>query len=288
MEVYIEYVVLDNLIINYVLLRLTNYTLKLNAKKILCFFSSVIGTIVAVLMPLINFNLNQTLNNLMLVLLKIVLGLIMVLTIKKPKNFLNFLATFFVFLTFTFVLGGMCFGVIYMLNLQTTFSGVLMCGFEIPISLFLLLGLCYLKILFALIKVVKHKCNYSKFYYDVKLSVNNKKVLVTGFLDSGNQIKILDNAIIIINYKTLLKLYPNLNFEKLIVGSLAETGLKNAKMINVVNSSGKSKMLTFVLDEITIVGENNRVFSFKNYVVGLAKTNFSGKFDCLLSPEIFV
>lgn len=191
-------------------------------------------------------------------------------------------------LTYTFVLGGMCFGLIYMLNLQTTFSGILMFGFEIPVSLFLLLGICYLKILFSLIKLVKHRCNYSKFYYDVKLSVNNKKVVVTGFLDSGNQIKILDNAIVVINYKTLLKLYPNLNFEKLIVGRLTETGLKNAKMINVINSSGKTKMLTFMLDEITIVGENNRVLSFKNYVVGLAKTNFNGKFDCLLSPELFV
>lgn len=288
MEVYIEYVVLDNLIINYVLLRLTNYTLKLNANKCLCFFSSVVGTIVAVLMPLIKFNLNATLNNFMLILLKVVLGFIMVLIIKKPKSFLNFLTTFFMFLTYTFVLGGMCFGLIYMLNLQTTFSGILMFGFEIPVSLFLLLGICYLKILFSLIKLVKHRCNYSKFYYDVKLSVNNKKVVATGFLDSGNQIKILDNAIVVINYKTLLKLYPNLNFEKLIVGRLTETGLKNAKMINVVNSSGKTKMLTFMLDEITIVGENNMVLSFKNYVVGLAKTNFNGKFDCLLSPEIFV
>ena len=288
MEVYIEYVVLDNLIINYVLLRLTNYTLKLNANKCLCFFSSVVGTIVAVLIPLIKFNLNATLNNFMLILLKVVLGFIMVLIIKKPKSFLNFLTTFFMFLTYTFVLGGMCFGLIYMLNLQTTFSGILMFGFEIPVSLFLLLGICYLKILFSLIKLVKHRCNYSKFYYDVKLSVNNKKVVVTGFLDSGNQIKILDNAIVVINYKTLLKLYPNLNFEKLIVGRLTETGLKNAKMINVVNSSGKTKMLTFMLDEITIVGENNRVLSLKNYVVGLAKTNFNGNFDCLLSPEIFV
>ena len=33
MEVYIEYVILDNLIINYVLLRLTNKTIKLKAKK---------------------------------------------------------------------------------------------------------------------------------------------------------------------------------------------------------------------------------------------------------------
>ena len=175
-----------------------------------------------------------------------------------------------------------------MLNLQTTFSGILMFGFEVPISLFLLLGLCYLKILFGLIKVVKHKCNYSKFYYDVKLTANNKNVVVTGFLDSGNQIKVDNNGMVVINYKTLIKLYPNLNFEKLIMGNLKQTGLKNAQVINVVNSAGKTKMITFTLDELTIIGENNDILSFKNYVVGLAKTNFAGKFDCLLSPEIFI
>ncbi len=288
MEVYIEYVILDNLIINNILLRLTSYALKLNAKKYLCFFSALVGTIVAVLMPFINFGINETFNNFALFLIKMLLGLVMVLIIKKPKNFISLAVSFFMFLTFTFVLGGMCFGIIYMLNLKTTFSGILLFGFEIPISLFLLLGLCYLKILFTLIKTVKHRCNYSSFYYDVKLAANNKKVFVTGFLDSGNQIKVDSNGIVVINYKTLMKLYPNLNFEKLIMGNLKETGLKNAQMINVVNSTGKTQMLTFVLDELTIVGENNNVIRLKNHVVGLAKTNFNGKFDCLLSPEIFI
>lgn len=288
MEVYIEYVILDNLIINYVLLRFTNFSLKLNAKKWLCVLSSAIGTIVAILFPFINLNLSNALNNAILFSLKIVLGLVMVSIIKKPKSFLNYVTTFFLFLTYTFVLGGMCFGLIYMLNLKTTFSGVLIYGFEIPVSLFLLLGLCYLKILFGLIKLVKHKLNYSKFYYDVKLSVNNKTTFVTGFLDSGNQIKAGEGGIVVINYKTLLKLYPNLNLQKLIVGNLKETGLKNAKLINVVNSAGNSKMLTFTLDELQIVDENNKVLNLKNQVVGLAKTNFGKKFDCLLSPEIFI
>lgn len=286
MEVYIEYVVLDNLIINYVLLRLVNFSLKLNAKKSLCVLSAVIGTIASVLFPFLNFNI--ALNNLILFILKLLLGLVMVLIIKKPKSLTCLITTFFLFLTYTFVLGGMCFGLIYMLNLKTTFSGVLINGFEIPISLFLLLGLCYLKILFGLIKIVKHKCNYSKFYYDVKLCVNNKHTLVTGFLDSGNQINVLNSGIVVINYKTLIKLYPNLNLQKLIVGNLKECGLKNAQLINITNSGGNTKMLTFTLDELQIVGENNKVINLKNQVVGLAKTNFNGKFDCLLSPELLI
>ena len=286
MEVYIEYVVLDNLIINYVLLRLVNFSLKLNAKKSLCVLSAVIGTIAAVLFPFLNSNI--ALNNLILFILKLLLGLVTVLIIKKPKSLTCLITTFFLFLTYTFVLGGMCFGLIYMLNLKTTFSGVLINGFEIPISLFLLLGLSYLKILFGLIKIVKHKCNYSKFYYDVKLCVNNKHTIVTGFLDSGNQINVLNSGIVVINYKTLIKLYPNLNLQKLIVGNLKESGLKNAKLINITNSGGNTKMLTFTLDELQIVGENNKVINLKNQVVGLAKTNFNGKFDCLLSPELLI
>lgn len=289
MEVYIEYVILDNLIINYILLRLTSYTLKLNARKSLCFFSAVIGTIFAILMPFIKFNgLNQEIFNLVSFILKLCFGLFMVLIIKKYKNFYCYITTFFMFLTYTFILGGMCFGLIYLLNLKTTFSGLLIFGFEIPISIFILLGCCYLKILFSIIKFVRHKNSFHKFYYDVKLKNCNKSILVTGFLDSGNQISINCNGVIVINYKTLIKLYPNLNIQNLVKGSLKETGLKNAEFVNIVNSGGNNKMLTFTVDEMEIIDEHNKVINLKNQVVGLAKTNFNGKFDCLLNPEMFI
>jgi hypothetical protein len=66
----------------------------------------------------------------------------------------------------------------------------------------------YLKILFGLIKIVKRKINYSNFYYDVKFISNHKTVYVSGFLDSGNQVKVDDSSVLIINYKTLIKLFP--------------------------------------------------------------------------------
>lgn len=287
MEVYIEYVILDNLIINYVLLKLTSFTLKLNSKNLCCFLSSGLGTICAVLIPFFNLNLFGVYANLVLFLLKMLLGVVMVLIIKKPNNIINLLTTFLLFLTYTFVMGGMCFGLMYLLNLETTFSGVLLYGFEIPVSLFLLLGLMYLKILFSLIRIVKNKVNYSNFYYDVKFISNHKTVYVSGFLDSGNQVKVDDKAVLIINYKTLLKLYPNLSLQNLLVGKLNETGLTSATMVNITTANGKSKMLTFVLDEVQIIDNKNTVTTLKKQKIGLAKTNFLGKFDCLLSPELF-
>lgn len=287
MEVYIEYVVLDNLIINYVLLELTNKSVKLNAKKRYCFLSSMLGTVVSIFMPFLNINVAPFVNNVLLVCLKLCLGLIMCLLIKKLKCFTQFITTFFLFLTYTFVLGGMCFGLIYFLNLKTTFSGLIIYGFEIPISLFILLGLFYLKILLFLINYIKHKNSYSNFYFDVKLKNNRNSVRVTGFLDSGNQIQVDDFGLTVINYKTLLKLYPSLNVKSLIMGNLEECELTNAKFVNMVNSGGKSKMLTFDVEELEITDDKNKVVTLKNQKLGLAKTNFGGKFDCLLSLELF-
>lgn len=287
MEVYIEYVILDNLIINYVLLELTNKTAKLNAKKRYCILSSVLGTIVSIVLPLLNIQLSKIATNIVLISIKICLGLAMCLIIKKPKSITQFLTTFFLFLTYTFVLGGMCFGLIYFLNLQTTFSGLLIFGFEIPVSLFVLLGVIYVKILLFLINYIKHKNSYSSFYFDVKLKNNNNTVLVTGFLDSGNQIKINNFGLPIINYKTLLKLFPNLNVKALVMGNLLECELKNAEFVNLINSDGKSKMLTFDVEELEIADDKNKVVKFKNQKIGIAKTNFDGKFDCLLSLELF-
>ncbi len=281
MEVYIEYVIIDNLIINYVLLQFTNITLKLNAKRKYMFLSSVLGTIVAIIMPLI------TLNNFLLIVLKIFLGLSMCLIIKKPKSTKVYLTTFFLFITYTFIMGGMCFGLIYFLNLNTTFSGVVIYGFEIPVGLFVLLGVFYLKILITLINYVKHKNTYSNFYFDVKLKQHNIIVRVTGFLDSGNQLNLSGNGVAVINYKTLIKLVPNLDVKSLVKGNLNFSNLTNAKYIELLNSGGKSKMLTFEVEEMEIADDKNKVITLKNQIIGLAKTNFSGKFDCLLSLELF-
>lgn len=277
MEVYIEFVILDNLIINYILLNLVNVTLKLNAKKSLMLLSSVIGMVVAIFLPLI------TLNNIILFLIKIMLGLLMVVIIKKPKNIKTYFISFCLFLTYTFVLGGMCFGVMFMLNVKTSFSGVILNNFEIPVSLFILLGLIYLKLMLKLIKAVRHKFTFNNFYYDVKVTNNNVSLYLNGFLDSGNQIECDGTGVMVINYASFLKLYPNIDYQKLIMGNLKNCGLKNAKFINVGSAANSGKMLIFNVDELEVI-TNNKTVKLSNAKLGLSKSRFNSDFDCLLSP----
>lgn len=286
MEVYIEYVILDNLIINYILLNLVDKSLRLNAKKLLKFLSSSIGTLGAIFMPFLHINTGSLIvDNLILISLKFMLGLSMILVIKKYKKLKEIITAFFLFLTFTFVLGGLCFGLIYILGLPISFSGLIINGFEIPISLFILLIYMYSQFVIKLVKIYKEKTTFSDFYYDVKF--DGKTTMVTGFLDSGNQIGVDNGGVIIINYRTLIKLYPNINLKNLITGNINDVGLNNAKFVNMVNSSGSDKMLLFTIDKVEVIDHNNNVTVLNNQSVGLAKTNFYGKFDCLLSPSIF-
>ncbi|MBR2468149.1 MAG: sigma-E processing peptidase SpoIIGA [Clostridia bacterium] len=287
MEVYIEYVLLDNLIINSVLLNLTNKTLKLKASKWNIFFSAVLGTIIAIILPLIEFGIGNVFNNLIFILIKICLGLAMCFILKKPDNFTRYMATVFLFVTYTFVLGGMCFGLMYLLNVETSFSGILLFGFEIPVGLFVLMGVFYLRIIIFLVEYVRHKCTYTNFYFDVTLKNKGESVSVTGFLDTGNQLKVDDVGLPVVNYKTIFKLCPNIDVKSLVLGDLKGSNLKNAGFINLLNSGGRSKMLTFDIEEVDIVDHKNNVLKLKNQKIGLAKTNFDGKFDCLLSMELF-
>ena len=286
MEVYIEYVILDNLIINYILLNLVDKSLRLNAKKLLKFLRSSIGTLGAIFMPFLHIKTGSLIvDNLILISLKFMLGLSMILVIKKYKKLKEIITAFFLFLTFTFVLGGLCFGLIYILGLPISFSGLIINGFEIPISLFILLIYMYSQFVIKLVKTYKEKTTFSDFYYDVKF--DGKTTMVTGFLDSGNQIGVDNGGVIIINYRTLIKLYPNINLKNLITGNINDVGLNNAKFVNMVNSSGSDKMLLFTIDKVEVIDHNNNVTVLNNQSVGLAKTNFYGKFDCLLSPSIF-
>ena len=54
MDVYIEYVIIDNLIIDYLLLTNTYRILRIKTIKAWIFFCAILGTIFAIVLPIIN------------------------------------------------------------------------------------------------------------------------------------------------------------------------------------------------------------------------------------------
>jgi len=129
MTVYIEYVILDNLLIDLLIIYLTSSLLKIHFNKVNILLSALIGTAFAVVMPFIS------LNSYVLFFLKLSVGMTMVLVLKK-FSFGKFVITFVTFISLTFMMGGMCFGLMYLLSIPFTVNGIMIYGFEFPLSLY--------------------------------------------------------------------------------------------------------------------------------------------------------
>lgn len=274
MAIYIEYVIIDNLIMNMLILNLTNKMLKLNAKKFNIFLSAALGTIFAIFLPYIK------LNTYLLFLIKMFFGLIMVVILKKVTNFKKLLATYVWFLGFTFILGGLCFGLLYMFNFKTSINGIIIGGFEIPVSLFLLLILFYVYLLSKSLHFIKRNNTVKNFTYNLVIKLNNQTYHLEGFLDSGNRLYDNGKPLVILSKKV---------FDKILSSNLSSLNLENdfkdAHYITVKSINGSKKILVINVDELFIF-KNETIKSFKNTPVAISNTNFSGEFDCLLHTDL--
>ena len=278
MEIYIEYVLLDNFIINYLILFFTKFLAQSKVKKINLLVSNVFGVVSAVLLPLV------TLNIVFMLPLKTLIGVIMVLMLKKYNNFKQFLAHLLIFFTFTFVFGGLCYALINVFDLNTTASGVLINGYEIPMGIIMLLVSIYVYFLIKLVQFVRHKNEFAGYYYDVTIKLDNKKYYLRGYLDSGNKLYDDGLPVVVVSFKTFCKLFSKLPIENYFLQKTEKLGLKNAHYITVNNVVGKGKMLVFSVDELVIQNSSTKKFN-SNMLIGISNKTFSTEYDCLLHSE---
>ncbi len=280
MEVYIEYVIFDNLIMDYLILFFTKFTLSSKVKKINLICSTMLGVVGAVLMPLITISIY------LMLLLKLLLGLAMVLLLKKYKNFREFLTHLLLFFTYTFVFGGLCYAVLNMFNLPVSNSGLIINGFEVPMGLFMLLIAGYVYLLIKLVGYLRHKNEYINYYFDVEIKTCGNSYFVRGYLDSGN--KLYDEQthlpVVVISFKTFCKLFKKVPLQNYLLKRTENLGLKNAHYISVNNVVGTNDMLVFEVDEIKI---SNHSFNKNNnkILLGVSQKDFGSEFECLLHSE---
>ena len=283
MEVYIEYVLMDNLIINYLILLLTKKTINLSVKKINTLLSNVIATTFAVIMPLIN------LSGVLLFLYKILVGIIVVLIFQKPKNLKMFIVTFLIFISYTFMLGGFVYAITLMLNLKTTNNGIFIAGCEIPMSLLVLVFAIYVWVMFKTIQSVKKQNTINKFVYEVVLNVKGEKFFLKAFLDTGNSLYVNNAPIVVISANTFLKMFKDINYQKLMLEKITDNDISGAEYINVSSVNTSNKMLIFPIDNLEILNYKSKSFkplNLTNVKIGLAMKNFNKNFDVILHRDL--
>ncbi|MEG1922945.1 MAG: sigma-E processing peptidase SpoIIGA [Clostridia bacterium] len=183
MTVYIEYVLIDNMVIDSILLAITSVTLK----EKLCFWrllcGALFGTITAVILSLI------TLNSYIGLILKLFVGFLMTLITVEHYTKKLIIQHYLVFLAYTFSMGGVILGLLYLIQANVYNALTLNYTFGVPIGV--IVGGVAVSIALG-VKVAKNLYKKRALSGNRLLPVTvifDKEYSIVGFHDSGNLVQ---------------------------------------------------------------------------------------------------
>lgn len=268
MNVYIEYVIIDNLVLDYLLLKLTFTASKGCVKKGGFINGAMLGTFFAILMPFIN------LPNAILFFIKIISGMLMLLVCAKFKNILQFFKLFSVFLLLTFAFGGAIYGIFSLLNLN--YSILYNTASIFPVGLILIISAVIYKMLYRFFCVLYQNKLIYPFVRRCEIIHNGQKIYCSGFIDSGNQLVYKNFNGVCIASKKLVNNLLN-------VGFLCQKP-KGEMILNTV--SGKTTVKIYEFDKLVIYYNDkpNIIYGVNIGVLSNA-IELSEQYDLILSGE---
>ncbi len=269
MQVYIEYAFLDNMIINYVLLKTATRCAKIKTRFIFLFLSSLLGTAVALILPLVKLPFT------LLIGIKILLAVTMVYISGKFIKVKSYFITLAFFILFTFLCGGFLIALFTFAGVDYNQYFLLNNDSVIPIGISVLI--IYVASLFVtkVTKTLLKERNLKPFLRSCIIVVNKKKFSVNGFIDSGNGLydKKSGLPVIVCSNDLFLK--------------LQSAGVKKSiSSITFDTVSGSSQMQLYVIDKIMIYN-GSIVNIFNNVLLGVSEFGFSSiDYDLLLHPSL--
>lgn len=284
MEIYIEYVLIDNFVINYLILLLVKKTMKLRTNFLRMGLSSGLGTIVAVLLPL--FSVPSWL----FFIIKLMLGVGMVLILTRFYKLKEFIFSFLLFLGYTLFLVGASLATL--LAFGTSLELLSQGGYDIAVPLGIILAIVaiYVYIIVGTAKYLSRKREMEPFIKNVRLYLNNKELTLKGFVDSGNKLydKKTGLPVIIISMKSLEKHFEKEVLENLVLESGRGGDFKNVHLVAYNTISGEAKkMVVFSADKM-VINSGRQEYTTNRFMVGVSYKVFSDavSYDLLLSPNI--
>ena len=258
MTVYIEYVIIDNVIIDFLVLKATFVFTGLPYLGRRLFLCAFLGACVALVFPLIEIN------GLILTSLKIMSGLLVLLLANSYKSFNAFFRCSIIFFLLTFLSGGAVTGLYNLLGISLGTESVV-ASVVLPVYL-------VLKLLSRTIIYLCKRVNINKFCYDVKLFYKDKSITAKGFLDTGNNLYDGENAVILCSS----------DFAKEFLGDRILTTKFNKLKVSTV--AGEKTNLCFKVDKFVLYIENKEHI-FNYITVCIADFN-SDEYQIILHPAL--
>ena len=241
MIIYVDIVFLLNIFLDSILLMAVSVVLTRNVKFKRIILGSLIG-------GGSTFLLFINISSIISLFLKLILGLMMVISTFGYRNMRYTLNNLFYLYTLSFSVGG----VMYLLMENNIYN-------------YFVLGFGFIVVLIIYLKQYRHYQDNYVNYYNVEIYIKNKKIMLTGFLDTGN------------------KLYDNYKHRPvIIIDKKIKYNLEDVIYVPYVSLNNQNILKCFKVDKIII---NNHTFN--NYLVGLSDNKFKiDGINCILHSKM--
>lgn len=294
MTIYLDIILCENLLMNYIILFATYVIIKPKTKhqQIRMILSSLLGSIYAIIVYL---NILSIYTNL---LAKITLSVVMVYIAFAPPNVKQLLKQILIFYLVSFIFGGCTFALIYFLKPENVEmkNGVFVGMY--PIRVGLIAGVIAFIITQIAFKINKSKLNNKNTFIEIELYNKNKMTKARALLDSGNMLKepISQKPVIVVEKTTLSKIIPEevLDYiEKIVGGDDQEKNemqeyLSKIRMVPFMSLGKENGMLIGIrLDKIKINTEDIRLEK-ENIIAGIyeKKLTKDNKYNALIGLNL--
>lgn len=265
MVVYVEYVAINNFIIDCLLILSARKAMNLPLNKAFVCLSAAVGAAFAVVTPLLKMNAAFTF------VLKFFAGALIVLVSGKFPNFRIYVRCFYLFLFFTFAFGGAVFGAFYFAGISyDVFSRTTPA--ESVLTIILLIVFVMYFVACALIKKLYKRKEIANFIRKCEFTVGGRIYIVNGFLDSGNRLRYKNDPIIIVSPKFAAKLMKNEVFS-----------LVRPRYSTISTIAGEKVIKIYKISRIKIYNGTS-VNIINNVMLGIAEREFmsGGEYDLIL------
>ena len=275
MAIYLDIIFFENTLMNYIILYATGFVQKRKMKNFKLISSSIIGAIYAIISYLNLIPIYST------PFMKILLSSIMIYVAFNNENIKQMIKNLLLFYLTSFVIGGCALALLYMISPQNIHfqNGVLVGTY--PMKVTLISGIIGFLIIQYSFSLNKRQMKIKDLLCDLEIAINNQKVKMKGYIDSGNTLKdpLSKKPVIIVEKNIIEKI---VDVEKLMGG---DENLK-IRLIPFKSIGKQNGMLIGIKPQYIKIKYNENQVKTNNVIVGIYDKKISKNYSALIGLEI--
>ena len=294
MTIYVDVVLIENLIMNYIILLATGLILKQKIKHIRLIIASLLGAIYSIVAYTTILEIYSSL------ILKAILSIIIVYIAYNPQKLKKMWKDIVIFYLTSFAFGGVAFALIYIVKPQEILmkNGLFLGTY--PLKTVLLGAIVGFAIITTAFKLVKTQISKKDMFCEIEFKLNEEKINTRAMIDTGNLLRepFTNTPVIVVEHTLLYNCLPKEilnNLDEILGGDLENIPeeirkeyISRLKLIPFSSLGKQNGMLIGIKPEYIKIKKEEREIQKENVILGIYKNSLTkgGEYRALTGIDV--